>query len=232
MRKCQISFCKYDEHAFLSLSNCVSGGVRRDPILSRLYTAALHCYCSTIYLSDFSPLCVFKRLHTAAIHTVKALPLPLFVGPWVKSVHMCMFITIFALWQHLSKKGFPTWQIINGLSKLIYNKLFRPMPSMGISLLNLGILMMQYFVVRFNIFVFSSVCVFVCVFECIHMSMRVNSTVYSRWCNAVRGPLGHGGQLSRLLVTTGDHHHLHHINHLDHGYGEDCLLYTSDAADE
>ena len=34
---------------------------------------------------------------------------------------------------------------------------------------------------------------------------------------AVRGPLGHGGQLSRLLVTTGDHHHL---DHLDHGYDE------------
>ena len=37
---------------------------------------------------------------------------------------------------------------------------------------------------------------------------------------AVRGPLGHGGQLSRLLVTTGDHHHLDHLDHLDHGYDE------------
>ena len=119
--KYQISFCKYDEHAFLSLSNCVSGGVRRNPILSRLYLHGCFALLYNIFVWLFSTVCSQKASHGCCSYMVKALPLPLFVGPWAKRciiahiVHV-LNLNICSLTTFAPKKGFLTWQIINGLS--------------------------------------------------------------------------------------------------------------------
>ena len=164
MRKYQISLCKYDEHAFLSLSNCVSGGVRRNPILSRLYNwllcSALQYICLTFLHCMFSKgftrlLFIYGQGFTIAI-VCRALGKKMY-----HCTHCACFKSQYLLFDNICPK--------KGFSHLTNYQWF-VIPSMAISLLHLDIQMMQYFVVGLNIFVFTSVCVFcVCVFECIHI---------------------------------------------------------------